>query len=234
MRTFPSFPRFFAILILTLVLACMIFSMTGCYSAQKAKQQTERALEAHPEVVAKVARDAFPCITTNTDSSAFIQSIKELDSLLKETKEISQAKDQRVKEVRDSLEAALNDTRDTLINDCGDENRYLLDYASKVQVNNESLKKDNDRNRSIIDQLQSQIKNIKPVEKKIKDSADSKLMAIAIEKAREETDKAIRERDATAVKLSDMKDKRNWWRKVALICIGIIGLGVLLKLKKVF
>jgi hypothetical protein len=41
---------------------------TGCYSAKKAEKQTNKALLNYPEKVANIARNAFPCITTATDT----------------------------------------------------------------------------------------------------------------------------------------------------------------------
>ncbi len=46
----------------------IILLLTGCYTAKKAEKQVNKALLNHPETVAKVARDAFPCITVASDT----------------------------------------------------------------------------------------------------------------------------------------------------------------------
>lgn len=46
----------------------IILLLTGCYTAKRAEKQVNKALLNHPETVAKVARDAFPCITTASDT----------------------------------------------------------------------------------------------------------------------------------------------------------------------
>jgi len=45
-----------------------IILLSGCYNAKKAQKQVNKALLEYPEKVAKVARDAFPCITTASDT----------------------------------------------------------------------------------------------------------------------------------------------------------------------
>lgn len=40
----------------------------SCYNTKKAEKQTRKALIEYPAVVAKIARDAFPCIITKSDT----------------------------------------------------------------------------------------------------------------------------------------------------------------------
>lgn len=42
--------------------------LTGCYNAKKAQKQVNKALLEYPDKVAEIARDAFPCITTASDT----------------------------------------------------------------------------------------------------------------------------------------------------------------------
>jgi hypothetical protein len=42
--------------------------LTGCYNAKKAQKQVNKALLEYPDKVATIARDAFPCITTASDT----------------------------------------------------------------------------------------------------------------------------------------------------------------------
>ncbi len=51
--------------LLSLLIAVAI---VGCYTQKKAKEQTQKALVKYPEVVATIARTAFPCTTTKSDT----------------------------------------------------------------------------------------------------------------------------------------------------------------------
>lgn len=43
--------------------------LTSCNTAQRATRQVNKALFFHPEVVAKIARSAFPCIVNKSDTA---------------------------------------------------------------------------------------------------------------------------------------------------------------------
>lgn len=45
-----------------------VLLLTGCYNAKKAQKQVNKALLEYPDKVATIARDAFPCITTASDT----------------------------------------------------------------------------------------------------------------------------------------------------------------------
>lgn len=49
--------------------AAFLICFGGCYNSQKATKQTNKALIKFPAVVAKIARDAFPCIVVKSDTS---------------------------------------------------------------------------------------------------------------------------------------------------------------------
>lgn len=51
--------------LLSLLIAVAI---VGCYTQKKATEQTQKALIKYPEVVANIARTAFPCVTTKSDT----------------------------------------------------------------------------------------------------------------------------------------------------------------------
>lgn len=60
-------PVAYAVLVFfLLVLFVALFG--SCYTQKKAVEQTQKALIKYPEVVANVARTAFPCVTTKSDT----------------------------------------------------------------------------------------------------------------------------------------------------------------------
>jgi hypothetical protein len=67
------------VLAILVAIALIVFSATigGCYTQKKATEQTNKALIKYPAVVAKIARDAFPCVTLKADT---LVSVK--DSLI--------------------------------------------------------------------------------------------------------------------------------------------------------
>lgn len=46
----------------------LLFLLSGCYTQKKATEQTQKALIKYPGVVADIARTAFPCVTTASDT----------------------------------------------------------------------------------------------------------------------------------------------------------------------
>ena len=46
----------------------ILLLLTGCYNAKKAQKHVNKALLEYPDKVATIARDAFPCITTASDT----------------------------------------------------------------------------------------------------------------------------------------------------------------------
>ncbi len=59
--------------IINILVACAIailltMAFSSCYTEKKATKQVNKALLKKPLVVAKIARDAFPCITTSQDT----------------------------------------------------------------------------------------------------------------------------------------------------------------------
>ena len=48
--------------------ALLLVAFAGCYSANKATKQVSKALQRHPQVVAQIAREAFPCIVLKADT----------------------------------------------------------------------------------------------------------------------------------------------------------------------
>lgn len=57
-------------LLLFLISAILI---SGCYSAKKAARQINKAALNYPEVVSKIARDYYPCDTSNSATDTIIQ-----------------------------------------------------------------------------------------------------------------------------------------------------------------
>ena len=55
-------------LALVIILIAYLF-LTSCNTVKQAERQTKHALIFHPEVVAKIARDAFPCVIKKTDTT---------------------------------------------------------------------------------------------------------------------------------------------------------------------
>lgn len=52
--------RYYSLLILLL--------LSACYGSKKAEKQVDKALLYHPEIVAKIARNAFPCYNVKVDT----------------------------------------------------------------------------------------------------------------------------------------------------------------------
>lgn len=46
----------------------MVLLLTACYGSRKANKQVGKALLYHPEIVAQIARNAFPCYNVNIDT----------------------------------------------------------------------------------------------------------------------------------------------------------------------
>src|SRR4051812_37882191 len=55
--------------------------LSSCYSQKKATEQTSKALDKYPGVVAAIARTAFPCITKAIDSAKYLAAKRTTDSL---------------------------------------------------------------------------------------------------------------------------------------------------------
>lgn len=150
------------------VLAAML---TSCYNSSKAAGQINKAIAAYPDTSAAILRNRFPCITKETDSSSFLASVDSLKKILDQAQADIFISDERVLAVRDSLHKALTRSGDTILNDCSEENKMLLEYASRLQVENENLKARDAQNKRQNDELRRQIAGIKPVVKTIEDSA---------------------------------------------------------------
>lgn len=65
-----NLPKFAAGLLLLILLVAIVSAFTGCskYTEQVAENQSKKALVYHPKVIAKIARDAFPCIDKKVDT----------------------------------------------------------------------------------------------------------------------------------------------------------------------
>ena len=59
-------------LLISLLVALLTGIFTGCYTPQKAQQQVDKANNKFPEVVAKLARDKYPCIDLLKPDTAVI------------------------------------------------------------------------------------------------------------------------------------------------------------------
>ena len=51
-----------------LIITIASLAIASCYTIPKADRQIHKALRKYPTVVAKIARDAFPCIITKSDT----------------------------------------------------------------------------------------------------------------------------------------------------------------------
>jgi len=65
---------------IAVVLAWVIIAFTSCYSERKAKSQFSKAAVAYPKIPADYCAATFPVHNT-TDSSAYLESLKTIDSL---------------------------------------------------------------------------------------------------------------------------------------------------------
>lgn len=129
--------------------------LSSCYGPKKAEQQTDKALDKYPKIVAKIARDAFPCDSIGTDSTAFKESQAELQKLFKYYDSVvnaGQFTKERLEQLRDSLQHEIDDS----VFNCNDLIEKLYDECNKGTQENTELKK-------TIKQLKEQVKNIKPI-----------------------------------------------------------------------
>lgn len=127
---------------LAVVVAITMLLLSSCYSAKKAESQTNKALIKHPEVVAKIARTAFPCIQKSADSTGYFIALAQRDSVAAAADSlgnwITYLRGKLSGLVLDSLTAA----------NCGELLQQVESYAKEVEQKNAELSR--------------QIKNIKP------------------------------------------------------------------------
>lgn len=136
----------------------LLVFLSSCYGMNKAKQQTSKALNKYPIVVADIARNAFPCIPNELDSTEYNESIVVRDSLINTLSLLDVQNTEKLKEY-------LNKTRlDALsIQNCSTILDSAYRYIEKIEEQNQSLK----------DAVQK-LKNLpapKPIVQKIEDSA---------------------------------------------------------------
>ena len=209
----------FAIGIFSIVMAML----TGCYNQQKATQQTARALDKFPAVAADLIRKYFPCVTTSSDSTEYKKSISRLDSILKAKDTVITESQARLDQVRDSLNNVLLQPKDTTINDCQEECAAVVNYASKLYVKNENLLLQLANKNRVIDQLQKEIVNIRPVKDRVKDSADNFLC----EKEKREKDDRISRLEDDLEEMTESRDHfKALARKFRWILIALAGAAV--------
>lgn len=69
MKAFNLQKFLFSLMLLTMIIVALI-GMVSCskYTEQVAETQSKKALVYHPKVIAKIARDAFPCIDKKVDT----------------------------------------------------------------------------------------------------------------------------------------------------------------------
>ena len=132
----------------------VLLLLSSCYSQKKATDQTKRALDEYPTVVAKIARDAFPCDSIGTDSTAYKESLKTIDVLLEYYDSLVNA-GMEEKVALGELIDRLRSDRPTEVN-CDSVNITLVRSCSKVNAENQELKR-------TITGLRNAISNIKPV-----------------------------------------------------------------------
>jgi len=168
--------------------------LSGCYTPQKASRQIDKAISRHPQVAAIKTRAAFPCITTSVDSSAYLRWKATLDSILEDNQNEALAKDERINQVEDSLRKLQHETKDTLFSDCSDENESLIQYAARLQADNEQKDK-------IIKALKKAAASPAPVQTAIKDSAE---IFLAMAEAKRQSD--------TAAKYKVLYEQDHAWR----------------------
>lgn len=80
MKSKNNLKGFGLFLILFFILWALLNLLPGCYTAKKADKQISKALSHYPEKVAKIARNAFPCVETKADTIAIYKdSLIEID-----------------------------------------------------------------------------------------------------------------------------------------------------------
>ena len=201
--------------LVALVFLSAVFFLFGCYSEKKAQQQVDRATVSYPLMLAKKARDLFPCITKDSvvekiisDSAAYNEVIEDLQSELFASFQL-----------QDSLIKALA-TGDT----------SCVKYASVVmqlQQQNRVLK--------------FQLQNIPPIHDTIritKKTMDSAAVALANNEAlKERIQKDRLQSKLDAVNEAYANDKAKWKGKVGVpwwVFVLIAGAAVLRFRKSIF
>lgn len=136
----------------------LLLVLTSCYTQKKAEQQSNKALDKYPEVIANIARKSFPCITTETDSTEFNAAINQRDSAIRAlgNLELNQG---RLKQLVDKAKLDLAAEKN-----CGDVIDHLYAYA-------DTLEKQNTKLVNLVKKLQN-APPLPPIIRKIKDSSE--------------------------------------------------------------
>lgn len=195
-----------------LLLITILFS--GCYTANKAKQQATKAMDKHPATVLPLFRDKFPCIatavTTTTDSSAFTNFRDSANAII-----------QFYEELINNIQPEVIEKHDT-IQDLAFCNSLIRSY----ERNEEKYKQREQAKDKQIADLKYKIDHMPPVVQKvvekIKDSADIKILAI-----KNEDQKYLIE------KLYEKNEKKASWITWLIIAVFVLAAGNVLRFKKI-
>jgi hypothetical protein len=59
--------------LLSIMLALSLLILSSCHTTKQAKKAINKVMKYHPEVVANVCMDSFPCITSKIDTVTYIE-----------------------------------------------------------------------------------------------------------------------------------------------------------------
>lgn len=206
----PAWGVFFLMLIWGIAL--MLFS--SCYNIKKAEKQTYKALAKFPVVVAKIARDSFPCYV--------IRAENKIDSA-----EFKKWKDS-VNILNDFYDDLFKQIQPVVIHDTTNHCKAYKDNEIKFMAQIENQKK-------LISELNNKIDNTPPIKDStknwFKDSADMKILQSIID----DQDKDIYDRNINIAKLQaksnadseTIKTKNKWLLYLSLALFFIIILLIL-------
>lgn len=186
------------------------FVLVGCYNQKKAQQQVMQALTRYPNVTAEQIRDRFPCVKEiqKADSSAYIQSVKNYDSLMSEFSSLRSSTDASAIDNSDLSERLNMLLHDSMVNkDYSVLVEYIADRERKIKDLRESNAKTND----LIISLQEAVRSIKPIEIPVKDIGEVNAAKHQIELVQSSLDKKT--------------GSNNTWRLIAIalfVCLIII------------
>lgn len=147
----------------TIILGAVCAICLGaCYNQRQAAEQTARAYRHYPALVAELARDKYPCITTSADSSGFLRSQRVTDSLLQKLNTISTGQEYEQGRLLTSIDRLKTDSITAL--HC----KSLL-TASAVFIKDQQ--QNADKLTTTIKVLRAAMRNQQPVVLRIEDSA---------------------------------------------------------------
>lgn len=157
--------------IVVAVLLALVLS--SCYNEKKATAQVDKATLKFPVVVAKIARDRFPCITKSKDSTEYNKSKRLADSLFNIIDSIYNANAGSSESLKDMIgRLQLDSAAKANSAECDSIYESLYRFAASKEKESDDLRSAGKSLRNQVAQLQTTIINFKPVTEHILDEAE--------------------------------------------------------------